>query len=174
MDPASLAAQLGPDVKLVWLEAPGSVTMEFPDLLGLVRVAREKAPQAVLALDNTWGAGLAFNAFELGGAGEALGVDLTVHALTKYPSGGGDVLMGSVACRDDALYEKLAWAHSRLGLGVGANDVEAVLRALPSIALRYEAQDTAARRIAEWAQGQPQVRRVLHPALPGSPGHEHW
>ena len=116
MDPASLAAQLGPDVKLVWLEAPGSVTMEFPDLVGLVRVVREKAPQAVLALDNTWGAGLAFNAFELGGAaGEALGVDLTVHALTKYPSGGGDVLMGSVACRDDALHEKLAWAHSRLG-----------------------------------------------------------
>lgn len=174
LDPASLAAQLGPDVKLVWLEAPGSVTMEFPDLVGLVRVAREKAPQAVLALDNTWGAGLAFNAFELGGAGQGLGVDLTVHALTKYPSGGGDVLMGSVACRDDALYEKLAWAHSRLGLGVGANDAEAVLRALPSIALRYAAQDAAARRIAEWAQGQPQVRRVLHPALPGSPGHEHW
>jgi cystathionine beta-lyase len=168
MDPASLRAALSPEVKLVWLEAPGSVTLEFPDLRELVRVVRETAPQAVLALDNTWGAGLAFQPFELG-------LDLTIHALTKYPSGGGDVLMGSIACRDDRLHEKLAWTHSRLGLGVGANDVEAVLRALPSLALRYAAQDASARRIAEWAEGQqPTIRRVLHPALPSSPGHAHW
>mgnify|MGYP003348030502 CR=1 FL=1 len=171
MDPDSLADALGDDVKLVWLEAPGSVTLEFPDLRALVRLARQRAPQAVIALDNTWGAGLAFNPFELG---DGLGVDLTIHALTKYPSGGGDVLMGSIACRDRALYERLAWTHSRLGLGVGANDVEAVLRALPSMALRYRAQDASARRIADWAQQQPAVRRVLHPALPGSPGHAHW
>ncbi len=172
MRPESLRAALGPDVKLVWLEAPGSVTLEFPDLAGLVRLVREAAPQAVLALDNTWGAGLAFDAFALAGGA---GADLTIHALTKYPSGGGDVLMGSIACRDDALHERLAWTHSRLGLGVGANDVEAVLRALPSLPLRYAAQDASARRIAEWAaaQGAP-IRRVLHPALPGSPGHEHW
>ena len=78
-------------MKLVWLEAPGSVTLEFPDLVALIGVVREKAPQALVALDNTWGAGLAFNPFEMpGGAG----VDLTIHALTKYPSGGGDVLDG--------------------------------------------------------------------------------
>ncbi|MBQ0930942.1 PLP-dependent transferase [Ideonella sp. 4Y16] len=172
LDPTTLDAALGPDVKLVWLEAPGSVTLEFPDLRALVRRCRERAPQAVLALDNTWGAGLAFNPFALGE--EGLGVDLTIHALTKYPSGGGDVLMGSIACLDDALHERLAWTHSRLGLGVGANDAEALLRSLPSLALRYHAQDQAARRIAEWAQGQSAVRRVLHPALPGSPGHAHW
>jgi cystathionine beta-lyase len=171
MDPASLAAVLSPEVKLVWLEAPGSVTLEFPDLRALVRTVREKAPQAVVALDNTWGAGLAFAPFELG---EGLGVDLTVHALTKYPSGGGDVLMGSIACRDSGLYQTLAWAHSRLGLGVGLNDVEAVLRALPSLELRYHAQDLAARRIAQWCVEQPEFVRVLHPATPGSPGHEHW
>jgi cystathionine beta-lyase len=171
MRPDTLAQALGPDVKLVWLEAPGSVTLEFPDLVALVRTVREGAPQAVVALDNTWGAGLAFNPFELA---EGLGVDLTIHALTKYPSGGGDVLMGSVACRDGVLHERLAWTHSRLGLGVGANDCEAVLRALPSIALRYHAQDAAARRIAEWARQQPAVRRVLHPAMPDSPGHAHW
>ncbi len=171
MQADSLAAQLSPEVKLVWLEAPGSVTLEFPDLRALVRLVRERAPHAVVALDNTWGAGLAFNAFDLG---EGLGVDVTVHALTKYPSGGGDVLMGSIACRADALYETLAWTHSRLGLGVGANDVELVLRALPSLPLRYAAQDAAARRIAQWAQGQPGVRRVLHPSLPDSPGHAHW
>ncbi|MFT3665476.1 PLP-dependent transferase [Piscinibacter sp.] len=171
MQPDSLAAALGEDVKLVWLEAPGSVTLEFPDLPALVARVRQRAPRAVIALDNTWGAGLAFDPFELPGG---QGVDLTIHALTKYPSGGGDVLMGSIACRDDALYERLAWTHSRLGLGVGANDVEAVLRALPSLPLRYHAQDAAARRIAGWAAAQPQVRRVLHPPHADSPGHAHW
>ncbi|MFN3417466.1 MAG: PLP-dependent transferase [Caldimonas sp.] len=171
MDAASLAAVLSPEVKLVWLEAPGSVSLEFPDLRALVRTVRERAPQAVVALDNTWGAGLAFAPFDLG---QGLGVDLTVHALTKYPSGGGDVLMGSIACRDPGLYQTLAWAHSRLGLGVGLNDVEAVLRSLPSLELRYHAQDRAARRIAQWCCAQPEFVRVLHPATPGSPGHEHW
>lgn len=175
MDPGSLAGALGADVKLVWLEAAGSVTLEFPDLQALIRTVRQQAPQAVIALDNTWGAGLALDAFDLPAAdGERLGVDVTVHALTKYPSGGGDVLMGSVACRDTALHQSLALTHSRLGLGIGANDAEMVLRSLPSLPLRYAAQDTAARHIAEWAQRQSQVRRVLHPALPGSPGHEHW
>lgn len=175
MNPASLAALLTPSVKLVWLEAPGSVTLEFPDLPALIALVRQQAPQAVIALDNTWGAGLAFNPFELRGAdGAVLGVDLTIHALTKYPSGGGDVLMGSIACRDQALYERLAWTHSRLGLGVGANDAEALLRALPSLPLRYHTQDAAARRIAAWATQQPQLARVLHPALSGSPGHAHW
>jgi cystathionine beta-lyase len=171
MDVASLRAQLSPEVKLVWLEAPGSVTMEFPDLVALIGAVREQAPQAVIALDNTWGAGLAFNPFELP---QGMGVDLTIHALTKYPSGGGDVLMGSIACRSDALHERLAWTHSRLGLGVGANDCETVLRSLSSLPLRYHAQDAAARRIAQWAAGQPAVRDVLHPAMPGSPGHAHW
>ena len=171
MDPASLVAALNEKTKLVWLEAPGSVTLEFPDLRTLVREARVHAPQAVVALDNTWGAGIAFNAFDLG---EGQAVDVTVHALTKYPSGGADVLMGSVACRDDALHQRLAWCHSRLGLGVGANDVEALLRGLPSLALRYAAQDAAGRRIAAWCQGRAEFVRVLHPALVDSPGHAHW
>jgi cystathionine beta-lyase len=176
MDPESLAAALGPDVAVVWLEAPGSVTLEFPDLRGLVRLLRARAPRATIALDNTWGAGLAFDAFDLGGGapGETLGVDVTIHALTKYPSGGGDLLMGSVITRSKELYERLAMTHSRLGLGVGANDVEFVLRALPTLVLRYEAQDAAARRIAAWALGRKEFARVLHPATPGSPGHEHW
>jgi cysteine-S-conjugate beta-lyase len=167
----ALATSITPDTTLVWLEAPGSVTLEFPDLRGLVRTVRERAPQAVIALDNTWGAGIAFNAFELG---QGCGVDLTIHALTKYPSGGGDVLMGSVTCRDRALYERLALSRSRIGHGVGANDVELVLRGLPSVHLRYAAQDAAARAFAAWCSQQPVFKRVLHPAHPGSPGHEHW
>ena len=171
MDAASLAAALTPATRLVWLEAPGSVTLEFPDLRALVRLLREKAPQAVIALDNTWGAGVAFDAFALG---DGLGVDVTIHALTKYPSGGGDLLMGSITCRDDALYRTLALSRSRVGHGVGVGDAEAVLRSLPSLHLRYDAQDAAGRAFAAWCTEQPQFARVLHPATPGSPGHAHW
>ncbi|HRH85390.1 MAG TPA: PLP-dependent transferase [Rubrivivax sp.] len=168
-EPAALAAMIGPQTKLVWLEAAGSITMEFPDLRALVRVARDKGVLTVL--DNTWGAGLAFDAFDLG---DGLGVDISAHALTKFPSGGGDVLMGSVTTRDHALHLRLKATHMRMGWGVGMNDVEAVLRALPSLPLRYAAQDAAGRALAQWWQQQPQVSRVLHPALPGSPGHAHW
>ena len=136
-----------------------------------MRTVRERSPQAVIALDNTWGAGLAFSAFELG---QGQGVDVTVHALTKYPSGGGDLLMGSVICRDDALYRKLALSRSRIGHGVGANDVESVLRSLPSLPLRYAAQDRTGRAFAQWCTTRSKFARVLHPALPGSPGHAHW
>nr|MCU0775186.1 PLP-dependent transferase [Ideonella sp.] len=146
-------------------EAAGSVTMEFPDLLGLVAAARRHG--VTTAIDNTWGAGIAFDAF-------ALGIDLSMHALTKFPSGGGDVLMGSVTTRDDALHEQIKLTHMRLGLGVGANDAELVLRSLSSMALRYRASDATARALATWLAGRPEVARVLHPALPGSPGHEHW
>ncbi len=158
---------LSPDVALVWLEAAGSVTLEFPDLRALIAKIRRDAPQALIALDNTWGAGLAFDAF-------ALGVDVTIHALTKYPSGGGDVLMGSVCCASRALYERLALCHSRTGVGVGMNDCELVLRSLPSMPLRYAAHDAAARHIARWAQQQSWVTQVLHPALPSSPDHVNW
>jgi cystathionine beta-lyase len=165
MDAAALAAMIGPKTRLVWLEAAGSVTMEFPDLAGLIAAA--KAHGVLTAIDNTWGAGIAFKAF-------ALGVDVVMQALTKYPSGGGDVLMGSVTTIDDALHERIKLTHMRLGLGVGANDAELVLRSLPSMVLRYHAHDAAARALAAFLQRRPEVARVLHPALAGSPGHAHW
>jgi len=165
LDASALAAMQTPATRLVWVEAPGSVTMEFPDLANLVRAARSTG--AVVALDNTWGAGLAFNAFEVG-------ADVSVHALTKFPSGGGDVLMGSVTTRNPALHLKLNAAHMRMGWGVGANDAESVLRALPSLPLRYAAQDQAGRTLAQWWAQRPEVAQVLHPAWPGSPGHAHW
>ncbi|WP_092698257.1 PLP-dependent transferase [Acidovorax soli] len=173
LDPADLAARITSATRLVWLEAPGSVTMEFPDLCEQVRICRARGVMS--ALDNTWGAGLAFAPFDLGGDGSgSLAVDVSVHALTKYPSGGGDVLMGSVITRDLALHMKIKLTHMRLGLGIAANDAEAVLRALPSIGLRYRAHDAAARQLALWMRQQSAVAQVLHPALPGAPGHAHW
>jgi cystathionine beta-lyase len=174
MNPADLAAKLNAKTRLVWLEAPGSITLEFPDLPALVAVVRahNDSGQAhrqgtVTALDNTWGAGLAFNAF-------TLGTDISVQALTKYPSGGADVLMGSVVTNNEALYHRIHFCHMRVGYGVSGNDAELILRGLNSMALRYTAQDAATRHLAAWLQGQPQIETVLHPALHGSPGHEAW
>ncbi|WPB59097.1 PLP-dependent transferase [Xylophilus sp. GOD-11R] len=170
MNPASLEAALSPRTRLVWLEAAGSVTMEFPDLPRLAGICRARG--VTTALDNTWGAGLAFAPFDL--VGDGTGVDISVHALTKYPSGGGDVLMGSIVTRDEGVHMRIKMTHMRLGLGVGANDAEAVLRALPSVALRYRAQDQAARELATWLGSRAEIAQVLHPAVAGSPGHEHW
>jgi cysteine-S-conjugate beta-lyase len=155
MDLASLVAAITPRTKLVWLEAPGSITMEFPDLNGLVAAAKSKG--VLTALDNTWGAGIAFRAFDFG-------IDIVMQALTKFPSGGGDVLMGSVV--------KLT--HMHLGLGVAGNDCELVLRSLSTVALRYAAQDSAGRELAQWLATRPEVLRVLHPALADAPGHAQW
>ena len=159
LDPADLAARITSATRLVWLEAPGSVSMEFPDLCEQVRICRARG--VTTALDNTWGAGLAFAPFDLTGDG-SLGVDISAHALTKYPSGGGDVLMGSVITRDLGLHMKIKLTHMRLGLGVGANDAEAILRALPSIGLRYRAHDEAARQLARWLQQQPALAHNCH------------
>ena len=171
MNPQDLAAKLSAKTRLVWLEAPGSITLEFPDLPALVAVCKAHVnchPSGIVtALDNTWGAGIAFNAFDLG-------ADISAHALTKYPSGGADVLMGSVITRDAALHQLVHMCHMRTGYGVAGNDAELILRGLNSIALRYAAQDTATRTLAAWMQSQPAVEKVFHPALPGSPGHEVW
>ena len=174
MNIEDVASRINAHTRLLWIEAAGSVTLEFPDVVALVGLAKSKS--VLTALDNTWGAGLAFAPFDLRpGLGDTrLGVDISVHALTKYPSGGGDVLMGSVTACDDDLAKQLKLCHMRLGLGVGANDVELVLRSLPSMDLRYRQHDATTRTLAAWCLQQTAFAQVLHPAVVGSPGHEHW
>jgi cystathionine beta-lyase len=147
----SPARQAHAATRLVWLEAAGSVTLEFPDLLGLIAGTREAAPQAVIALDNTWGCGIAFDAFALP---HGLAVDLSVHALTKYPSGGGDVLMGSVCTRDSALFERLAAAarpqrpgRGRQRCGTGAAQPAVLAAALRGAGRRLRAASPSGRAI---------------------------
>lgn len=162
---AGIADLILPNTKLIWTEAPGSVTMEMPDIPAIC--AQAKARSVLVALDNTWAAGLAFNGF-------AHGVDIVMQALTKYQSGGSDVLMGAVITQNKSLAQKIDLTHMRLGYGVGADDAYLVLRGLSSMKLRFEAQDRSARKLAEWLKNRPEVVRVLHPALPDSPGHEVW
>ena len=156
--------------KLLWLEAAGSVTLEFPDLTRLVKKAQ--AHNILTALDNTWGAGLAFNAFDFGA--EHLSIDMTVHALTKYPSGGGDILMGSVVTRDQKLHQQLFRAHAIQGIAISGDDAAQVQRSLPSMRLRYEQQANTCLALVTWLKQQPDFVQVLHPADQDSAGHSYW
>lgn len=156
--------------KLLWLEAAGSVTLEFPDLSGLVKKAQ--AHNILTALDNTWGAGLAFNAFDFGE--DHLSVDLTVHALTKYPSGGGDILMGSVVTRDQKLHHQLFRMHAIQGICVSGDDTAQIQRSLVSMQLRYQQQSQSALTLLNWLKQQKELVQVLHPADPDSAGHAYW
>ncbi|QOY96410.1 cystathionine beta-lyase [Massilia sp. UMI-21] len=162
---SGIAELIQPNTKLVWAEAPGSVSMEVADLPAICQAAKDKG--VPVALDNTWSAGLALRGFDVG-------ADIVMHALTKYQSGGADLLMGAVITRDRALNERLAQAHMRLGLGVGADDAYLVMRGLPSMKLRFEAHDAGARTVAAWLKARPEIARVLHPAFEDCPGHAHW
>ena len=156
--------------KLIWLEAAGSVTLEFPDLTALVQKAQKH--HVLTALDNTWGAGLAFNAFDFGT--EHLAVDITVHALTKYPSGGGDILMGSVVTRDQKLHHQLFRIHAIQGISVSGDDVAQVQRSLASMRVRYQHQAQSCLKLLAWLQQRNEFVQVLHPADTHAAGHEYW
>ncbi|MBD8529480.1 MULTISPECIES: cystathionine beta-lyase [unclassified Massilia] len=162
---AGIADLIQPNTKLIWTEAPGSVSMEVPDLPAICAAARARG--VLVALDNTWSAGLALRGFDLG-------VDIIMQALTKYQSGGSDVLMGAVITRERAVHDKLAMAHMRLGQGVSADDAYLVMRGLPSMKLRFEAHDAGARTVAAWLKTRPEITRVLHPAFADCPGHATW
>lgn len=162
---AGIADLIRPNTRLIWTEAPGSVSMEVPDIPAICRAAHDKG--ALVAIDNTWSAGIAFRAFEHG-------VDIVMQALTKYQSGGSDVLMGAVITRDQALNHRIELAHMRLGFGVSVEDAYLVLRGLPTMKLRFDAHDAGARKVATWLKGRPEIATVLHPAFPDCPGHDHW
>ncbi|MES2040560.1 MAG: cystathionine beta-lyase [Pseudomonadota bacterium] len=162
---AGIAALIEENTRLIWVEAPGSVSMEVPDVPAICAAAHARG--VLVALDNTWSAGVAFAAFEHG-------VDIIVQALTKYQSGGSDALMGAVITRDKALNTRMQMAHMRLGFGVGMDDVYLVLRNLPTLQLRFNAHDQSARKIASWLAKRPEIGKVLHPALPDCSGHDIW
>jgi cysteine-S-conjugate beta-lyase len=162
---ADIAGQIRPNTRLLWIEAPGSITMEVPDVPALAAAARARG--VITAIDNTWAAGVYFRAFDKG-------VDISVQALTKYIGGHSDLLMGSVTTRNAELFDRLAPVRRLLGMGVGPDDVYLALRGLPTLLVRLKAHEAAALHIAGWLRGRPEVKRVLHPAFPDCPGHEIW
>ncbi len=162
---AGIASLMRDETRLVWTESPGSVTMEVQDLPAIAAAAHARG--ALVVLDNTWSAGVLFDAF-------AHGVDVTMQALTKYVGGHSDLLLGSVTVRDDKLYERLGAARQVVGCAASPDDCSLALRGLQTLAVRLRAVETSALEIARWLAARPEVERVLHPALQSCPGHEFW
>jgi len=149
----------------VWCESPGSITMEVQDVPAIAELAHRAG--ALVALDNTWSAGVYFDAF-------AHGADITMQALTKYFGGHSDLLLGSVTVRDEQLYQQLGGTHQLLGCAASPDDCSLALRGMKTMAVRLKAIEQAALDIARWLVNRPAIELVLHPALPSCPGHELW
>ena len=167
-DPAigsGIASLLRPNTRLVWCESPGSITMEVQDVPAIVKAAH--AAGVLVALDNTWSAGVYFDAL-------AHGVDVTMQALTKYIGGHSDLLLGSVTLPDDSLMENFGDTQHLLGMGVSPDDCSLALRGMKTMAVRLDVIEKSALELAKWLPQRPEVERVLHPALSACPGHEIW
>jgi cystathionine beta-lyase len=159
-----LHALIGGNSRAILLESPGSLTMEVQDVPGICAVARERG--LVTWLDNTWATPLLFPAI-------AAGVDITILAATKYVGGHADVMLGCATATAEH-YERLQEVSWDLGHSVSPDDAWLGSRGLRTMGVRLKQHEESGLKIAEWLKAQPQVGRMLHPAFPDCPGHEHW
>ena len=159
----SIEALIRPETRAIYLESPGSLTFEVQDVPGIAEVAHRRGITVIV--DNTWGV-LHFKPF-------AHGVDVSVQAATKYIVGHSDAMLGAVTCTKDA-WPRLRSLTYELGQTAGPDDIYLGQRGLRTLAVRLKAHERAGIALAEWVARQPEVERVLHPALPSDPGHAIW
>jgi cystathionine beta-lyase len=155
----------GPNLRLIVLESPGSLTFELQDAPAIARAARARGVMTLM--DNTWGAGLLFKPL-------AHGIDISVQALTKYVCGASDVFMGAALANDPKILHALADGVMHLGWAVAPDEAYQALRGLRTLPLRLERHGESGLAIAEWLARQPEVLEVIHPGLPVSPDHALW
>jgi cystathionine beta-lyase len=153
-----------PNTRLVFTESPGSLTFEVQDVRAIADVAH--AHNAWVVLDNTWATPLNFRAFDHG-------VDVSVHAATKYIGGHSDVLLGVIVA-GEKVYPPLFRLFTDMGVTASSDDCFLGLRGLRTLATRLAQQQASGLRIAQWLRARPEVKEVLHPGLPGARGHELW
>ena len=161
---AGIAGLIGDKTRAILLESPGSLTIEVQDVPAICAAA--KARGVATLLDNTWATPLFFPAL-------AAGIDITILAATKYVSGHADLLLGTATATADH-YPKLERTSWDLGHTVSPDDAWLALRGLRTMETRLKRHEASALAVARWLKDQPQVARVLHPALPDCPGHEQW
>jgi cystathionine beta-lyase len=156
-------AMVGEGTRLILLESPGSLTFEIQDVPAIAKAARARG--VLTAIDNTFGAGLLY-------APLALGVDVSIQALTKYVGGHSDVFMGSACALDPEVLEQIDAFLRDFGIGVSPDDAYFMLRGLRTMAVRVKQHGENALEVARWLQQQGEVHSVLCPALPDAPGHD--
>ena len=159
-----IAGLMRPNTKLVFLESPGSHTFEMQDVPAIAAAAR--AAGVVSAMDNTWATPLFFRPLDHG-------IDVSIHAATKYLAGHADVMMGLVVAGEEH-YHRLRRSAALLGYTAAPDDVYLTLRGLRTLSLRLHRHQETGLRLARWLQARPEVARVLYPALPDDPGHALW
>lgn len=161
---AGIEALIRPNTRLLHLEAPGSNTFEMQDVALMSSIAHRH--DCVVTMDNTWSTPLYFRPLDHG-------VDVSIHAATKYPAGHSDVLMGFVSANEKH-WKKLYDANCDLGLCVTSDDAYQVLRGMRTMGMRLEHHQKSALEIARWLEARDDVLQVLHPALPSFPTHDIW
>jgi cystathionine beta-lyase len=159
---AGIEALIRPNTRAIHMESPGSLTFEVQDVPAIAAVARARGITTIL--DNTWATPLYFRPLDHG-------VNIAFMAATKYVVGHSDVLMGTIAA-DSATFPALKQVHGTLGLCAGPDDINLALRGLRTMQVRLDRHQASALEIAGWLAGRPEVARVLHPGLPGDPGHD--
>lgn len=164
IDAPGIAALMRPSTAVLYLESPGSHTFEVQDVPALAGVAHARG--AKVLMDNTWGIHF-FQPFRHG-------VDVSIQALTKYVVGHSDVLLGSVTTASDEDWERVRTAALALGQYASPDDCWLALRGVRTMGVRLRHQMRSGLAVAEWFAGRPEVAAVLHPALPGAPGHDLW
>ncbi len=165
LDADGVLALAAADTRLIVLESPGSPSFEMQDVAGIAAAARARG--VLTLVDNTWGAGRLFKPL-------AHGADISVQALTKYVCGHSDVFMGSAAANDPKLVQALKACVADHGWSVAPEDAYQALRGLRTLATRLERHGESGLTVARWLADQLEVLSVLHPALPGAPGHDLW
>ncbi|KPY52771.1 cystathionine beta-lyase [Pseudomonas syringae] len=163
-DGSNVESLIKANTRMIYAEVPGSLTFDMCDLPALSQLC--KARNLLLAVDNSWGSGVLYKPL-------ALGADISLMALTKYVAGHSDVMMGSVSTTE-AHWHTLKTMNTAVGNTVSPDDAYLVLRGARSLAARMAMHERHALQIAQWLQAQPQVARVLYPALPDDPGHAIW
>lgn len=160
-----LLAQAKASTRLILLESPGSLTFEIQDVAAIAAAARARGILTVI--DNTWAAGLLFKPL-------AHGVDISVQALTKYVCGHSDVFLGSAATNAPKLAGLLEDAVHEHGWQVAGEEAYQALRGLRTLPTRMARHGQSGLAVARWLEQQPEVQRVIHPALPGDVNHALW
>ena len=161
-----IATLIQPNTKVVFLESPGSITMEVHDVPAIVAAVRRVAPDAIIIIDNTWAAGILFKALDFG-------IDISIQAGTKYLIGHSDAMVGT-AVSNERCWPQLRENAYLMGQMLDADTAYMTSRGLRTLGVRLRQHHESSLKIAEWLAQQPQVERVNHPALPGSKGHEFW
>jgi len=162
---AAIADLITPATTLVYLESPGSMTFEVQDIPAIAEAARVRGVRT--AIDASWASPVFLRPL-------ALGVDISIQSGTKYLCGHSDVLFGTASTRDQTLFRRLKDVAGRLGHRLGGEDCYLALRGLRTLPVRMDRHQQSALRLAEWLAAQPEVKQVLHPALPDHPGHSIW